>query len=640
VLRVKQYLRADAGPRELDAVIEALRFNSRVEALYLQNFELGMGDAQLRKLTETLKVNRNIWALNVGENFGISLGAWREFADALRETSVSFLYVSEHHLVRSAPPLKPLMRAALRSNRDRLLLEGRVPSVQVARLIRNMWWNPTSWLERLGVGTRTPRDVIEGEKQGGGGESGTGGGDNGGSESGGAWRRRSCAKGGKKKPPPTLVRKEDKGDYEPSKRPTSRGAAALRAAEARRERWEVLRRAAREAVARKGAAQAERLRAEAERLRSEEETVATVRGLVARAVSKALEAAGAVAAVVVVEGGTSGVAPLAPLLASSSSYSSSSAAALSSSAPLESKGAAAARPLSPRTKKKEPEPMLKRKGEEAAAEEDVKRRKKGGAAEGPPPSPRLRDGKTVLFPSSRRLKPSQLLPRLGKAVPRGAAVPRRPRWCLFDERRSRGRRSAEGALRVLEALLGGEEERRRHWFEGAARPQRAPKQKETKMPKEKRERPPPTALALKRRAAKAERAALAAAAAADLAAKGGEERGGEGALSSPLLPLPLPPAEQEAPAGQLATSLLPAAPQQPPLRLRLAAALLSGAAATATTATAPEEEALQPALPPPASEQQQQQEHQQQQQQQERQHQDPPFDLAGQLFETLPESAM
>ena len=269
VLRVKQYLRADAGPRELDAVIDALRKNTRVQALYLQNFERGMGDAQLERLTETLKVNRNIWALNVGENFEIGLPAWRDFAGALEETSVSFLYVSEHHLLRSSPPLKPLMRAAIRRNRDRLLLEGRIPPVGLAKLVKNMWWNPTSWLERLGVGTRTPRDsdgsavaVVAGGGGGGGGEMNKS-------------TKSTRSKKGAAALPLSLARRADKGSYEPSRRPTSRSGAASRAAEGRKEGWEALRKSAREEVARRTArAAAERLRRRREEAEAEGEGAA------------------------------------------------------------------------------------------------------------------------------------------------------------------------------------------------------------------------------------------------------------------------------------------------------------------------------------------------------------------------------
>ena len=40
ILRLKNYMRADAQPAEIDAVIEALEHNTRIEALYIQNFEM------------------------------------------------------------------------------------------------------------------------------------------------------------------------------------------------------------------------------------------------------------------------------------------------------------------------------------------------------------------------------------------------------------------------------------------------------------------------------------------------------------------------------------------------------------------------------------------------------------------------
>lgn len=39
VLRLKQYLGINARPAVIDAVLDALAVNTRVEALYIQNFE-------------------------------------------------------------------------------------------------------------------------------------------------------------------------------------------------------------------------------------------------------------------------------------------------------------------------------------------------------------------------------------------------------------------------------------------------------------------------------------------------------------------------------------------------------------------------------------------------------------------------
>ena len=40
VLRLKQYLPADCRPPAIDAVLDALGANRRVQVLYIQNFEL------------------------------------------------------------------------------------------------------------------------------------------------------------------------------------------------------------------------------------------------------------------------------------------------------------------------------------------------------------------------------------------------------------------------------------------------------------------------------------------------------------------------------------------------------------------------------------------------------------------------
>lgn len=72
-----------------------------------------MYDRQLELLTEVLK-RKKIWAINIGENFNITLDAWQRFANQLPQTAVSYLYVSEHHLLRT--DLKKQMRDAIRQN--------------------------------------------------------------------------------------------------------------------------------------------------------------------------------------------------------------------------------------------------------------------------------------------------------------------------------------------------------------------------------------------------------------------------------------------------------------------------------------------------------------------------------------------
>ncbi|CAD7703590.1 unnamed protein product, partial [Ostreobium quekettii] len=135
ILRLKQYLKTDARPSVINLVLEALKENTLVEALYIQNFELGMYDEQLELLTDVLK-QRRIWALYVGENFHTSLAAWEAFADELPRTDVAYLYVSEHHLEHTN--LKTKMRDAIRANRKR----APPRDAEVIRNIKNMWFNP------------------------------------------------------------------------------------------------------------------------------------------------------------------------------------------------------------------------------------------------------------------------------------------------------------------------------------------------------------------------------------------------------------------------------------------------------------------------------------------------------------------
>lgn len=77
-----------------------------------------------------------IWALNVGENFAVSLSAWADFTAALPETLVSYIYVSEHKL--RGTDLKNRMRTAIRYNRK--VLGPRDPVL--CANVTNMWFNP------------------------------------------------------------------------------------------------------------------------------------------------------------------------------------------------------------------------------------------------------------------------------------------------------------------------------------------------------------------------------------------------------------------------------------------------------------------------------------------------------------------
>ena len=136
VLRLKRFISSTAGPKVLNEVLEALKENTKVEALYIQNFEEGFFDEQLEKLTEVLKLKR-IWCLNVGENFRTTLPAWRVFAEELKHTAVSHMYASEHHFIGT--DVKHRMKDVIRETRKANLIPH---SLEVIMACGNMWYNP------------------------------------------------------------------------------------------------------------------------------------------------------------------------------------------------------------------------------------------------------------------------------------------------------------------------------------------------------------------------------------------------------------------------------------------------------------------------------------------------------------------
>lgn len=71
VLRLRQFLRADVRPRVLDAVLDALEANTRVEALYIQNFE------QVRRLLCSARgCETNLWAASGWACLGLVWLGW------------------------------------------------------------------------------------------------------------------------------------------------------------------------------------------------------------------------------------------------------------------------------------------------------------------------------------------------------------------------------------------------------------------------------------------------------------------------------------------------------------------------------------------------------------------------------------
>lgn len=140
VLRLKNHIDADSNKQVLLEVLDALEANTVVQALYIQNMEEGMDDEVLQRLTEVLRVNGRIWALNVGENFQISRAGWEQFAEDLAHTHVTHLYAGSETTVYGA--LKVHMRDVIRSNRVKHSLHNDPTNIGVIAQIGQMWWNP------------------------------------------------------------------------------------------------------------------------------------------------------------------------------------------------------------------------------------------------------------------------------------------------------------------------------------------------------------------------------------------------------------------------------------------------------------------------------------------------------------------
>jgi len=139
ILKIKDHVLADMSSNVLDEIIEALAKNRVCQALYAQNLNKAMGDAQIKALLDLLKSKTQLWALNIGENYNISTQMWKHFCKSLPKTSITHLYVSEHVIELD---LKNEMRKNIRENRKKHDLHCSLKNIRVIERVTNMWWNP------------------------------------------------------------------------------------------------------------------------------------------------------------------------------------------------------------------------------------------------------------------------------------------------------------------------------------------------------------------------------------------------------------------------------------------------------------------------------------------------------------------
>lgn len=95
VFKIKDHIPSDISSSVLDEIIHSFYRNKVCQAMYVQNISRAMGDTQLKSLLELLK-RKQIWCLNIGENYEVTKAGWEYFCNTLPETSITHLYVSEH----------------------------------------------------------------------------------------------------------------------------------------------------------------------------------------------------------------------------------------------------------------------------------------------------------------------------------------------------------------------------------------------------------------------------------------------------------------------------------------------------------------------------------------------------------------
>ena len=156
VLKLKDHgLGPDASPAAIDGILNSLLYrNTNCQALYIQNYNVGVGDAQLGLLGKVLRKKR-IWALNVGEIYRPSPSAWESFSIDLKNSNVTHLYMSEHRSVNPASSeaskqrlLKILRKNRTRQEEDYAAVGGArhcsADNEHVIRKVTHMWFNPAS----------------------------------------------------------------------------------------------------------------------------------------------------------------------------------------------------------------------------------------------------------------------------------------------------------------------------------------------------------------------------------------------------------------------------------------------------------------------------------------------------------------
>ena len=151
VLKLKKWLGPDTISLVMDCVLDAMMDNTVIQALYIQNFALGMRDSQMLKLLKVLQQG-HIWSINIGETYKVSNKTWELFREGLKGTNVTHMYASEHTI---SSPMKLSLMAIIRDNRKKHKRHCDPGNLAVIKRITHCWWNP------INAGSLKPHLALE-----------------------------------------------------------------------------------------------------------------------------------------------------------------------------------------------------------------------------------------------------------------------------------------------------------------------------------------------------------------------------------------------------------------------------------------------------------------------------------------------
>jgi len=141
ILKMKRYINDPATPQVvIDRALDALEENTNCEALYIQNFNVGMREEQILRLLKILQLPTcKIWCLNIGETYNVKFKTWKKFARGLKRTKITHMYASEHTIDTT---LKDKIRGIIRNNRKKHDMHKNPDNLDTIIQCTHCWWNP------------------------------------------------------------------------------------------------------------------------------------------------------------------------------------------------------------------------------------------------------------------------------------------------------------------------------------------------------------------------------------------------------------------------------------------------------------------------------------------------------------------